>query len=398
MALRFRKSIKLAPGVRWNLSGSGSSWTFGPRGASIGIGKRGTYLNTGIPGSGLSSRMSLSGNSSRVAAPQISRATQPSTAVQMTCGISEDGTLTFTDASGNSMPESVVELAKKQNREAIQGLIQTKCDEINSRVEVLGQLHCGTPDCKTVPKFRAPEFASQLPMAPTPKVLGFFDRLFKSRALRIETANSLASEKYKAAHATWLRDKGVFDTQMAERSNFVEKLIYTDVSAMERFLEESLQDITWPRETEVDFDINDAGATVHLDVDLPELEDMPAKLAAVPSRRLKLSVKEITAAKVQKLYSEHVYSIAFRLVGEVFAALPKSQLVTFSGYSQRRSKATGQSSNEYLISVRVQRADWQLVDFQGLGAIEATHALSRFDLIRNQLKSGHFKEITPHQT
>lgn len=55
MALRFRKSIKLAPGLRWNLSGSGSSCTFGPRGASINVGSRGTLLNAGI-GAGLSSR------------------------------------------------------------------------------------------------------------------------------------------------------------------------------------------------------------------------------------------------------------------------------------------------------------------------------------------------------
>jgi hypothetical protein len=39
MGFRFRKSFKLAPGVRMNLSGSGLGWTLGPRGASIGIGK-----------------------------------------------------------------------------------------------------------------------------------------------------------------------------------------------------------------------------------------------------------------------------------------------------------------------------------------------------------------------
>jgi hypothetical protein len=34
--VRFRKSIKHAPGVRWNLSGSGR-WTIDPWGASVGI-------------------------------------------------------------------------------------------------------------------------------------------------------------------------------------------------------------------------------------------------------------------------------------------------------------------------------------------------------------------------
>jgi hypothetical protein len=315
----------------------------------------------------------------------------------MTCGILDDGTLCFKDASGNAVHERLVEIAKKQNRDAIQGLIQTKCDEINGQVEVLGRLHCDTPDCKMTPKFQAPPFDSQPPTAPTPKIPGFFDKLFKSRAARIEAANKAKAAAYDSSCQAWLKEKSEFDAQVAERRNFVERLIYTDVAAMEKFLEESLQDITWPRETSIDFDINDAGVTVLLDVDLPELEDMPTKLAAVPSRGLKLSVKEMAAGKVQKLYSDHVHSITFRLIGEVFAALPATQCVTFSGYSQRRNKATGQLSDEYLISVRAQRADWQNIDFKGLDAIEAAQALSRFELIRDQLKSGVFREIAPHQ-
>lgn len=120
VALRFRKSIKLAPGMRWNVSGSGSSWTFGPTGASMAIGKRGTFLNSGIPGTGLSTRTRLFGDSSRPATTRSGAPSEPSkTSVQMKCGISDDGTLTFTDASGDPIPEHVVELAKKQNREAI---------------------------------------------------------------------------------------------------------------------------------------------------------------------------------------------------------------------------------------------------------------------------------------
>ena len=138
------------------------------------------------------------------------------------------------------------------------------------------------------------------------------------------------------------------------------------------------------------------GAEVLLDVDLPELEDMPTKLAAVPSRGLKLSVKEMTASKLQKLYSDHVHSVAFRLIGEVFAALPTAQQVVFSGYSQRRDKGTGQLSDEYLISVRCQRSVWESCDFKGLVAIDAAVALSRFELVRDQLKSGAFKAILPH--
>lgn len=399
MALRFRKSIKLAPGIRWNFSGSGTSWTIGPRGASVGIGKRGTYLNTGIPGTGLFARERLGGGSARSTASYASQPPAPSnTSVSMTCGISDDGTLSFKDASGNAVPEHLVEIAKKQNRDAIQGLIQTKCDEINGQVEVLGRLHCDTPDCKVAPKFQTPPFDSQQPTAPIPKIPGFFDKLFKSRAARIEATNKAEATAYDANYQAWINEKLDFEANVSERRNFVENRIHTDVSAMEKFLEESLQDITWPRETSVDFDINDGGVTVLLDVDLPELEDMPNKVAAVPSRGVKLSVKEMAAGKVQKLYSDHVHSITFRLIGEVFAALPAAQCVIFSGYSQRRNKSTGQLSNEYLISVRAQRVDWQNIDFKGLNAIDAAQALSRFELIRDQLKSGAFREITPHQS
>lgn len=57
--MRFRKSIRLAPGLRINLSRSGVSTTFGGRGASVNIGKRGTRATVGIPGTGLSFRQQL---------------------------------------------------------------------------------------------------------------------------------------------------------------------------------------------------------------------------------------------------------------------------------------------------------------------------------------------------
>lgn len=161
MALRFRKSIKLAPGVRWNISGSGSSWTLGPRGASIGIGKRGIHLNSGIPGTGLSSRSLLSGSSqaSKVQSKQLAPVT---TTVSMSCSIADDGTLQFTDKSGAQVAEHLVETAKKQNRDSILNLIQRKCDEINDNIDALGRLHHDTPDPKP-PRFIATTYSEPKP-------------------------------------------------------------------------------------------------------------------------------------------------------------------------------------------------------------------------------------------
>jgi hypothetical protein len=54
MGFRFRKSIKLFPGVRINLSKSGVSTLVGVPGATVNISDKGTRTTVGIPGSGLS--------------------------------------------------------------------------------------------------------------------------------------------------------------------------------------------------------------------------------------------------------------------------------------------------------------------------------------------------------
>ena len=61
MAWKFRKRIKIAPGLTINVSRSGVSTTIGSKGASVNIGKNGTYLNTGIPGTGIYDRQRIGG-------------------------------------------------------------------------------------------------------------------------------------------------------------------------------------------------------------------------------------------------------------------------------------------------------------------------------------------------
>lgn len=63
MGFRFRKSFKVAKGVRLNVSKSGISTTIGKRGLSVSSGKRGTRLNVGIPGTGVSYSTKLGGSS-----------------------------------------------------------------------------------------------------------------------------------------------------------------------------------------------------------------------------------------------------------------------------------------------------------------------------------------------
>jgi hypothetical protein len=54
MGFRFRKRVKIAPGLALNLSKSGPSLSIGGHGATMNIGRRGARATLGIPGSGLS--------------------------------------------------------------------------------------------------------------------------------------------------------------------------------------------------------------------------------------------------------------------------------------------------------------------------------------------------------
>ena len=50
MGFRFRKSVKVLPGVKLNISKSGISTSVGRRGATVNFSKRGTRATVGIPG------------------------------------------------------------------------------------------------------------------------------------------------------------------------------------------------------------------------------------------------------------------------------------------------------------------------------------------------------------
>jgi hypothetical protein len=72
MSLRFRKSFKLFPGVKLNLSKSGLSASFGGSPFTLNIGSRGIFATTSIPGTGLSMRQRLSGRPVPLARRKVS--------------------------------------------------------------------------------------------------------------------------------------------------------------------------------------------------------------------------------------------------------------------------------------------------------------------------------------
>lgn len=80
MGFRFRRSIKLLPGVRVNVSGGGLSFSVGGRGATLNVSRRGTRATLGIPGTGIS----WSGNIGQTARTSRHKASPRAPSVQST--------------------------------------------------------------------------------------------------------------------------------------------------------------------------------------------------------------------------------------------------------------------------------------------------------------------------
>ena len=60
MGLQFRRSVKIAPGIRINFGKKSTSVSVGPRGAKVTMGTNGTHVSAGIPGTGIYYREKVS--------------------------------------------------------------------------------------------------------------------------------------------------------------------------------------------------------------------------------------------------------------------------------------------------------------------------------------------------
>jgi hypothetical protein len=77
MSWRFRKTFKVIPGVKLNLTARGLSATLGASPLSVNVGPRGVYRNISIPGTGIWDRQRIGGPSSQPSVFQVPSADEP---------------------------------------------------------------------------------------------------------------------------------------------------------------------------------------------------------------------------------------------------------------------------------------------------------------------------------
>ena len=431
MAFRFRKSFKIAPGVRVNIGKNGvSSIGIGPRGASMSIGKKGKYVNLGIPGTGLSIRERIDGGMTAREQQRLLRAQEKLEKLErmqealskVTLSLNENGSLNIVNAFGEPLSRSELKLMWEQQADTIRDWLENEMNNINGDVELLENIYIDTPKPNSTISYEAREFDEPAPIEPNippkPEVekvkpLGFFAKFSKKKKEEYEQRVKEAEEKYKndlvkwekekkslldeynKSLSEWKRRKKDFEEKESYYSENFESLLRSDLEFMESTLEDVFNSLSWPRETIVSYEIDNDGSIVWIDIDLPEIEDMPQKVATIAANGKKLNIKNKPKKQLQLEYAKHIHGIAFRLVGTVFATLPKVEEVIVSGYSQRLDKATGKINDDYLYSFKVDRKNFEEINFDSLELVDPIESLDRFDHKKKMTATGIFKAIEP---
>jgi hypothetical protein len=329
MGFRFSKRITLLPGVRMNLSKSGASLSVGPRGASVTMGKRGVYGNVGLPGTGLSYRERLDKPNRPERAPAAPRPELPSRLV----AILDNDEIRFTDENELPIDPSLYPVARRAMKEEIAGLLERNAAARNAAINDLLLLHHDIP-------------TSVQPAKPS-----------SGKPLREAYPSQ---EAYMEALMQW----------RAAQAN-----AGPDLSGLENDILETLGQLEWPRETNIAIELRDK--RLLLDVDLPEIEDMPTARWLPNNGHGTLVVKNVTQKDLAAFYLGHVSSLILRLIGHSFSVSSAIRSVAISAYTQR-SGSTGRVDDEYVAAAEIDRNGWNQIDCSQMSAIDPENLLRRF--------------------
>ena len=159
-------------------------------------------------------------------------------------------------------------------------------------------------------------------------------------------------------------------------------------AAIESWLEEAEAPIGFELQTEV---LEDKGV-IMIDLDLPEIEDMPlGKLAELADGTVK--IKKKTKKEQYEDYRTCVFGLGEYVASHVFAIVPQAKKIVVSAYTQRRDEKTGENLDVFIYSVVFDRADFKR-DYQELNPYDFCSELpSRFYV----LASGVMKSIVPFE-
>lgn len=404
MGFRFKKVIKIAPGIKLNVSKSGISTSIGPKGATMNVGRHGVRGTVGIPGSGLSYSQQL-----------VNKHGKPSSAITGSRGGNGQQTLPLPTPAGIELDANNKAIFVNEYQQGYESSIQTKLrkmyagevqDFLNTKVEAINEITSKIENIKSYYKpskcFYEP-YHIQSFLEQEPNYNQILNRLKEGNRglLSLFNQNQVkqdADEQYQQRMREYNQRKQDWIAQQNELKQFSNQILQLkerasrgDINSMEQFLEKLLIHLDSPIHFSGSFDVECAEG-IWLDIDLPEIEEIPDSIASVNASN-GISIKKKSKKKVNEDYSDLVSGIVLILASNVFSLLPSVDTIVVSGYTQRLNKTNGHIEDDYIYSVIVEKSMFNTINLQYVSPLGA---LDNFNSVKNVTKAMEWKTITPY--
>lgn len=218
---------------------------------------------------------------------------------------------------------------------------------------------------------------------------------WKAETHQAKSASDRARQRYKAYASVWKARKLAHETEQQVYAEQFATLLLNDETVMTEVLMAELEQLDWPRQTLIDFQLNLDSRCVWLDLDLPTLDLVSPQTAQLVVQGQALHIREKSVTQQRREYARHVHASLVRVMGVLFASLPVIDEVVVSGYTPRINPDTGFEQDDYLISVRASRQIFADIDFTRLDQQEPQAILEQFELRREYYEEEGFRAIEP---
>lgn len=383
--MRFRKSIQIFKGLRINFSKSGVSATVGGRGVSVNMGPKGTYLNTSIPGTGLYDRKKLSDGFGIY--PKTSSSQSPLVA-NFTLTAGANGGIDVWNVNGGLVTDEATLRAIKRTDEFAglkAQLMQQLKDEIEKETNEFINIYKLSADVAAQAEYEValasltPGCHEKAPFAEPPPQQDAVRAQLQMEARQKpeeilfwkidEYVNTQLPERYAEACRNWEARKAAYEqsqTVLGEQAaataqkeyeqnkQTLENAIKGNPEYIEQEIGRWVSSVELPVEFSIQFEYNPAAGCVMLDLDLPEIESVPAEKATqLAGGQVKRTAK--TQKEIKQDYMHCVYGLPVFFASHIFNISPAIKTVVASGYTQRRNPKTGDIQDEYIYSIKFVR-------------------------------------------
>lgn len=396
--MRYRKSVKICKGVKVNFSKSGASLTVGGKGASVSVGKKGTYLNTGIPGTGLYNRTKISGGSTNKSAKKSgTRSSTSRNNNYVATPVDQHPDVSFEYLDEQYLDDAAFTEVYKQSCDVHPAAAYAKMVEgMKPKEYKIQPFPVPMPDEKSVEAFLREQYKAE-----TSKSFKLLNSKAKEDAFVASNIAAALNEHRNAwneAKEDYLeiekQKKVQADRQYKQRfliqKEHLSKLHNNDEDTVYEAVDAWLSDIEFPFEFNTDYMLE--GNKLLVDLDLPEIEDMPDRYY----RRMadgSYKLKDKAQKTIKEDYYKCVIGLAMCFVTNLFKCAIGVNTIVLSAYTQRRD-SKGIINDDYILSFEFDRD--QLANMNVGDTFEETEkALFSFNGKCQVLSDRSFKTIEP---